>query len=274
MCFNLPMKIPRIFGYLKPHWNPFLLALLCTVLFGVTEGGIPFLLKYILDGIFTNKNEELLFWLPIFIVAFALFRAFFDFCQQYLMARVGHWIVRDLRNELNAHFLRLTPRFFVQQSIGNLVSRVTSDVVLVKGLLTDSVSSLIRDTIRVLALLVAALVLDPMLTLIAIIAFPLAVYPITRFGKKIRKLSRRGQDSIGSISNRLHESIVGNKVVKICGREEFEQARFQRENDDLTRTFIKSEKIRALTGPTNAVIFPSGTTNEISKSASRSDPSY
>lgn len=228
--------------------------MLCTVLFGVSEGGIPFLIQYILDGIFANKNESLLLWLPIIIVAFALFRAFFDFSHQYLMARIGHRIVRDLRNALNAHFLKLSPSYFVQQAIGNLLSRVTSDVMLVKTLLTDSVSSLVRDSIRVIALLTAALILDPVLTGIAFLAFPLAVYPIMRFGKRMRKLSRSGQDSIGLISNRLQESILGNKVVKICGREDFEIDRFERDNEELTRTFVKSEKVRALTGPVNEIL--------------------
>ncbi len=244
----------RILVYLSPYRKHFVLALLCMVLFGASEGAIPFVIKYILDGIFADQNRELLTLLPIVLVVFGVFRALFDFLQQFLMARIGHWIVRDIRDDVDRHILKLSPVYFVRNSVGDLLSRITSDVVLVKSLLTDSVSSVIRDTIRIIAIIIAAVALDPYLAMIALIAFPIAIYPVHRFGKKIRKLSKRGQDSIGALSTLLQETIVGNKVVKIFRREEYEGKRFQSENERLTKTFVSSEKFRALTGPVNEIV--------------------
>ena len=244
----------RLLAYLQPYKKQFGVALLCTVLFGASDGAIPFLIKYVLDGIFADQNKSLLFWLPIFLVVFAVFRALFDFGQEFLMSRVGHLIVRDIRRDLNNHILRLSPEYFFRESSGNLLARITSDVTVVKAVLTSSVASVIRDSIRILALLIAAVYLDPVLAAIAFIIFPIAIVPVYLFGRRVRKLSKRGQDYVGAISGLMQESILGNKVVKIFGREEFERNRFRAENDRLTKTFISSEKARASVGPMNEVL--------------------
>ncbi|MCB0328366.1 MAG: ATP-binding cassette domain-containing protein [Bdellovibrionales bacterium] len=243
----------RILQYLQPYTGAFLIALLCTILFGASEGGIPFIVKYILDGIFAQKNEGLLYWLPLVIVGFALFRGTFDFLQSYLLARLGHLIVKDIRNDMDQKILSLSPAFFVRERGGDILSRVTNDVVLVRTLLTDSVSAVIRDSIRVVVLLGVAFYLDALLAAIAFVAFPIAVYPVTRFAKRVRKFARRGQDGVGNLSSLLQQTIIGSKVVQVFGRESFELERFKGENSRLTDNFVKSEKIRSLTGPINEV---------------------
>ncbi len=244
----------RLLQYLKPHRRYFFGALLCMIVFGATDGVVPFLVKYILDEVFTKKNEQLLWILPAILMGFAVVRASCDFGQQFLMAAVGHRVTQDLRNHVNRHILALSPDFFVRNSSGELLSRVTSDVLLVRTLLTDSTASIIRDTLRLLALVVSCVYLDPTLSLLAVVFFPIAGLPIARIGKRMRKLSRRGQEAIGSLSALFQESLQGHRVVKIFGREDFEQERFERGNKDLTRTFVKSERVRAAAGPINEVL--------------------
>jgi subfamily B ATP-binding cassette protein MsbA len=210
--------------------------------------------KYILDEVFTKRNEHLLWILPAILMGFAVVRASCDFGQQFLMATVGHRVTQDLRNHVNRHILALSPDFFVRNSSGELLSRVTSDVLLVRTLLTDSTASIIRDTLRLLALVVSCVYLDPTLSLLAVVFFPIAGLPIARIGKRMRKLSRRGQEAIGSLSALFQESLQGHRVVKIFCREDFEQERFERGNRDLTQTFVKSERVRAAAGPINEVL--------------------
>jgi subfamily B ATP-binding cassette protein MsbA len=224
------------------------------VLYGASDGIVPFLVKHVLDGVFTEKNASLLPLIPVILIAFAFVRALTDFGQQFLMARVGHWIVRDIRNDFNSHLLKLSPDFFVSNSGAQMISGITSDVILVRTLLTDSAAAVLRDFIRVIALLVAAFYLDPVLALIAFVAFPIGIWPVYKFGRKMRKLSKQGQDAIGSLSSMLSESMVGNRVVKIFGREDFEGDRFRKENEHLTKTFVRSERIRAISGPVNEVL--------------------
>ena len=244
----------RVLHYLKAHKAGFISALACMVVFGATDGLVPFLVKYILDGVFTNRNEALLWILPAVIMGFAIVRAASDFGQQFLMARVGHRVTEDIRNDVNRHVLSLSPDFFVRHSTGELLSRVTSDVLLIRTLLTDSTATIIRDLIRLIALLGSCIYLDPTLSAIAVIFFPMAGVPIAKIGKKIRRLSKRGQDAIGELSALFQESMQGHRVVKIFCRENYEQERFEKGNHELTRTFIKSERMRAAAGPINEVL--------------------
>lgn len=244
----------RVLSYLFPYRKEFFLALFCMILFGASDGIIPFLIKQVLDGVFAEQNRTLLTLLPIALVLFAVLRATADFGQQYIMSKIGHNIVRDIRNQFHQHILKLSNDFFLSNAAAQLISKVTSDVVLVRTLLTDAIAAVLRDSIRVIALLGAALYLDSTLALIAAIVFPIGIWPVYKFGRRLRKLSRQGQDAIGAIAARMSEVILGNKIVKIFGRQAYEAARFENENQALTKTFIKSEKFRALGGPVNEVL--------------------
>ena len=244
----------RLLDYLKHHKFYFVIALICMIIFGATDGAVPFLIKYVLDKVFSAQNRNFLYLFPIVLLVISLIRAISDFGQQYLMSKVGHLIVQDLRTDMNKKFLSLDPSYFIHQSSGDLLSRVTGDVLLIRTLLTESFASVIRDSIRIVVLLISAIYLDPFLAFISVFVFPIGVLPVQKFGKKIRRLSKRGQEEIGKISDLLHESIQGNKVVKIFCREEYEIEKFTNENTKLTNTLIKSEKIKALTGPANELI--------------------
>jgi subfamily B ATP-binding cassette protein MsbA len=244
----------RVLKYLSPYTGIFLAALGCMVLYGASDGVVPFLIKNVLDKVFQAQDASLLKLILVALVVFAIVRAAADFGQQYLMSKVGHNIVRDIRNEINRHFLKLSPSYFIRHSTADLIARTTSDVLLVRGLLTDSVASIIRDTIRVLALLVSALYLDPTLALLSIVVLPFGFFPVYRISRQMRKLSRRGQQEIGSLTATMQESVMGARVVRLFGREDFEIERYEAENERLNRTFVKSEVIRALTGPVNEVL--------------------
>ncbi len=244
----------RLLVYLKPYKGLFILGMLCMIIFGATDGALPFIIKYILDEVFASKNKEFLFFLPLLLVVFAIFRGLMDFLQKYLMGLVGYNIIRDLRSKINDKLLEFSPSYFINNKSGDLLSRITSDVTLLRTLLTDSFSSLLGDSIRLISLVSAAIYLDPILGIIASIAFPLAVFPVYKIGKNVRKHSKKGQDGIGALTAMLTESILGNRVIKIFGREEFEKERFKKNNDKVNKEFIKSEQKKAITGPINEIL--------------------
>jgi subfamily B ATP-binding cassette protein MsbA len=244
----------RLSTYLSPYKKQFTLAILCMVVFGASDGVIPFLIKNILDGIFAEHNKSLLYILPIALILFALLRAISDFLQQYLMAKTGHQIVRDVRDHVSSHIINLSSDFYAYRSTADLTSRITSDVMLVRTLLTDALAAVIRDSIRLVALLISAIYMDWVLALISFLGFPIALYPVYKFARKMRKLSRVGQDAIGQLSAVMNESAVGHRVVKVFSQEKAEQARFAKVNQVVTTTFIKADRIKALTGPLNEVL--------------------
>ena len=188
------------------------------------------------------------------ILVFAVIRGVVGYLQKYESAAVGLLIVCDIRNSISSHLLRLSPSFFARHPTGTLISRMTNDTLLIRTALTEAVAALLRDTIRVVALLIAAFFLDPVLAAISFIGFPLCLFPVMKFGKKVRKLSRVGQDQFGGLTALLQEGIVGHKVVQSFAMEDAEQGRFEAENANLTKTYCRAEKFGALSGPTNEVI--------------------
>jgi len=157
----------RIYIFLKPYRVHFFFALICMALFGSSEAGIPFLIKDVLDKVFSQGSEENLYLVFTALIIFAFIRAALDFGQQFLMARIGHNIIRDIRNAMNSHILKMGADFFLTKSIGDILSRFTSDVMLVRDILTNSLASIIKDIISIIALLGYAMYLDAKLASIA-----------------------------------------------------------------------------------------------------------
>lgn len=244
----------RFIKYLAPYKLRFFFALACMVIYGVTDGVVPYILKRILDDIFGNQNKELLWGLVVFIVVFSIFRSVFGFLQRYISARVGLDVIRDIRNDIAKHILNLSPSFFDKHQTGSLVSRMTNDTIQVRSALTDAVAGLLRDSFRILGLAIAAIYLDPKLAMITLIGFPLCVLPIMKFGKKVRKHSKTGQGLFGDLASVLQESILGHKVIQAFTMEEYEAKKFAKENEKVTKVFRRAEMYSSLSNPTNEII--------------------
>ena len=244
----------RLVGYLRTHKKRISIALGAMIVFGASDGAIPLLLKHFLDEVFVSRNEERLWMLVGLVAALGVTRALFGFIQRYYSISVGLRIVEQLRNEIGGKLLTLSPKFFGSQSTGSILSRMTNDVLLVRYAITDATMGFLRDGVRLFALVCATLWLDPMLGVLAVIILPLAILPVIRFGRKVRRLSRSGQDLLGSLTSILNEIIVGHRVVQSFRMEEFERARFSDENAESTRSFIRSEKYGALSGSSNELL--------------------
>lgn len=244
----------RLWGYLVPYRRTFLGALGCMVAYGASDGVVPFLVKQVLDKVFQASDATYLYLFPVILIALSALRAAADFGQQYLMSWVGHSVVRDLRSDMNDQFLRLGPEFFIRHPSGDMLSRITGDVLLTRTLLTESLASVLRDSIRIAALAAVAIWMDPVLALIAIVFVPIGLLPIYQVSRRLRDLGRRGQDGVGALTARLQESILGSKVVKIFCNDDFERQRFGEANNALTGVFVKSDRVKALSGPINEVL--------------------
>lgn len=244
----------RLIRYVIPYKVLFVWVLVSMIIYGATDGAVPYLLKRVLDDVFGSQKEGMLYLLVTVIVVFALIRGVFGFVQKYLSAIIGLGIVRDIRNEINNKILRLSPATLQSHTTGNLISRVTNDTLQVRTALTDAVAAFLRDSVRVIALLCVSFYLDPVLAIIAFVGLPIGIFPVIRFGKKVRKLSRLGQNHFGGLTSLLQETITGHRVVQSFTQEDYEQERFTKENEKFTEAFRRAEKYGALSGPTNEVV--------------------
>ncbi len=245
----------RLLKYLRPYWWPhFTFAIVCMLLFGATNGVMPFLIRHVFDDVFTAKNMIALKLLPAIIVATFLFRAVVGFGSTYLTEYVGQRIVADIRSALNDHIQHLSLSFFNRTPSATIVSRVANDVAMVRTALTDGVASILKDSTSLVVLIAVAFYQDWFLALIAFIVFPASVLPVIRMSQRLRKFAKRGQESMGNMTMLLQESVQGNRVVKAFGMEDYEQRRFDAENQHLFRLYMKGTRIRALTNPLMEVL--------------------
>ncbi len=170
------------------------------------------------------------------------------------MDLVGQRIICDMRDELNHHIQRLSLAYFNRTPTGDVLSRVTNDVSLVRTALTDAVASVMRDTTSLIALIIVAFVKDPTLALIAFLVFPASVVPVIKLSQRLRRFSKRGQRTLGILTALLQETVQGNRVVKAFGMEEYERERFAAENRRLYRLYMKASMIKAITTPALEVL--------------------
>jgi subfamily B ATP-binding cassette protein MsbA len=243
-------KYVRLISYLKPYvWPYFVLAMLCMVAFGATDGVLPFLVQRVIDDVFTRKDQTALAYLPAVIVGIFAFRGLMNFGQSYFNDYVGLRIVNDVRNSLNRHFQTLSVSFFYRHPTGTLLTRVNSDVHLLRFAITDALASFMKDAVSLTALVVVAFMKDWVLASMAFVVFPASVLPVMRLSRKIKRFTRRGQIRTGTLTALLQESIQGNRIVKAFGMEKYEDQRFQQENWRLFKQSLRASRIKAIVAP-------------------------
>ncbi len=216
---------------------------------GATTSALAFLVKPALDEIFLNKNADMLKYIPIAIVLIYLIKGSCSYGQTVLMNFIGQRVVTDLRNDLYNHIQRQSLSFFTKNPTGILMSRITNDVNLIQGAVSEAVTSIFKDSFTLIGLIFVIFYRDWQLAMIATVVFPLTIYPIARFGKKMRKVATGTQVTMGSLTSLLQETISGTRIVKAFGMEDYEGKRFAKENEDLFKLFMKAVSIRAISSP-------------------------
>jgi len=223
--------------------------MLCMLVVGATTSALAFLVKPALDEIFLKKNSEMLMWIPIAVIAIYLTKGACNYAQTVLMSFIGQRVVADLRAELYRKIQTQSLAFFTKNPTGLLMSRVTNDVGCIQGAVSEAVTALLKDSFTLLGLVFVIFYRDWRLAIIAMFVFPLAVYPIARFGQKMRQIATRTQVTLGSLTTLLQETISGTRIVKAFGMEEYENRRFSAENERLFRLNLKAVSINALASP-------------------------
>ena len=239
----------RLIKLAKPHLPKFILAMLCMLVVGGLTSALAFLVKPVLDDIFMKKNAAMLKWIPIAVVAIYMLKGLCSYVQTILMNFIGQRVVADIRNRLYQVIQTQSMSFFTKNQTGILMSRITNDVNSMQGAVSEAVTSLLKDSFTLICLMFVIFYRDWQLALVAMVIFPVTIYPIATFGRKMRKLATRTQVTMGSLTTLLQETISGARIVKAFGREDYESSRFSRENENLLKLTLKSVSISAVSSP-------------------------
>jgi len=239
----------RLLQLAKPHASKFILAMFCMLVVGAATSALAFLVKPALDEIFFKNNSDMLMWIPVAVIVIYLIKGVCNYTQTILMSFIGQRVVADLRNNLYRRMQMQSLSFFTKNPTGILMSRITSDVGYVQGAVSEAVTSLLKDSFTLICLLFVIFYRDWQLAIIAMFVFPLTIYPIAKFGGKMRNIATRTQVTIGSLTTLLQETISGTRIVKAFNMEEYENRRFAKENEHLFKLAMKSVSVSAVSSP-------------------------
>ena len=239
----------RLLQYVFPYWKIFAASLLGTVAFAATEPAMPALMKPLLDETFVTKNPEGLVRLPLLLMLLFIVRGIASFISSYSMQWVATRVVMDLRKEMFDRLQTLPASYFENNASGNIISKFTFNVSRVMNAATDVVVTVVKDSLIIIGLLAYALYLNWRLSLVVFIIMPPTALVIRYFSKRMRRLSRSVQDSIGDITRVVQEAINGNREIKIFGGEDYEAHRFQKLNNWIRRYRMKVAVASAVTVP-------------------------
>ncbi len=224
-------------------------ALICSACVAGLTAFYPWVVQPVLDEIFISRNQTLLQLLPVAILAVALVKGLFSYWQAYLMSYVGHWLVSDIRQQLFVQIVRLPIRFHDANSSGRLVARVISDVNEMANAIPTVLKDFFQQALTFLAMVILVFYLHWQLAVTIFVILPISVFVLWKAGQRMRKLSIRGQESIGSMSSVLKEAFSGIKIVKAYTQEEKEAARFHSTNKSFRSAKLKSSRVSALSSP-------------------------
>ena len=221
----------------------------CMLVVGATTSALAFLVKPALDEIFLKRNSDMLMWIPVAVIVIYLTKGVCNYTQTILMSFIGQRVIADLRNNLYRRMQMQSLSFFTKNPTGILMSRITSDVGYVQGAVSEAVTSLLKDSFTLICLVFVIFYRDWQLAIIAMFVFPLTIYPIAKFGGKMRNIATRTQVTMGSLTTLLQETISGTRIVKAFSMEEYESRRFAKENEHLFKLAMKSVSVSAVSSP-------------------------
>jgi subfamily B ATP-binding cassette protein MsbA len=270
----------RLLGYMRPYLLQMVMAAMALALAGAIMAAIVATLKPLVNEVLLATPgapvepdsddldivkqiyeqlplEEWSAWLrdrafikvPLLLIAIFFVRGLLLYCGQYLTVKVGAAVIKDLRSELYDKLIFQSLGFFHANQTGLVLSRVLNDVQRIQRVSTMVLADLVRVGAMAPCMLIVVLVYDWRMSLFALIVIPFFAYPVARLGRRLRKASRRSQESTAELANLLKETVTGIKVVQSFAMEEFEVGRFRAALGRIFGADLQAGRAMALSEP-------------------------
>ena len=244
---SLVMRLVR--DYLHPYRLKLTGAIICMVLAAASQPLLAWLMEPVVRDVFMNRDQTMLVLVPVAIMSIMIVGGAANFGQSVLMNWVGLRIVADLQNRVFSHLIHLDLAFFRRIPSGNLIAHLTSDAYLIRQATSSTLTSLVKDLLTVVFLVALMFYENWRLACVVFFVFPMAAWPISRLGKRMRQVITVTQGEVGSFTNLLSETFQGVRHVKAYGMEAHESMRAERRVERLFDLYMKATRTRALTTP-------------------------
>jgi subfamily B ATP-binding cassette protein MsbA len=269
----------KMLGYLKPYLGLLVLTAFLSVFIVASESLSLWFSGSLVNSIFnpqtnivvkpsfsvTHINDFLKYWTYTFVkrdnvfdslklvclcvVVFFLIKNVFSYIKALVMNSLNLSVIRDLRNTLHAHALKLPVTFYDRNRSGHIVSLSLNDITAINFSMTSTFDKVLTDPLRIIFFVSALFIISLKLTLLALIVIPLLAIVISEIGKTVRRRSKRTFESVEGLTSVLHESVSCIRVVKMFNMNEFEVKRFKKENDKYVRANFRAAIFASLSSP-------------------------
>ena len=239
----------RFYPYIKDYYFFFFCAICASALTAGCTASATYLVKPVLDKIFTEKDAAMLTMLPMLFIAAYFGKSVGAYAQGFFVNYIGLDIVRRIREDVLAHMLRLDLEFFNKMRKGELIARLTNDIGLVRAAVSNYFADFVREGFTIIGLLCVVIYQNPRLAFYSLIVVPVAVVPILIIIRHIKRISRKTQAKNADITSKLAEVFNNTEIIKANNGEQIELEHYKRENLHFFKLGIKSTLIGGLNGP-------------------------
>ena len=235
--------------HVRPHWRRIAGAIVCMALAAAATAANAWLMEPVLDKVFVERRTEMLYIIPLAVVAAAMVKGFSSYGQGVLLNHVGQRIISDLQVKLFDQAVRADLAFFNENPAAKLGMRLTHDVFLMRQAITQSLVGISKDALTVVFLVALMFWQDWQLALIAFFVFPAAVFPVLRLGKRMRKISGNTQIELGALMATIDEAFQGIRHVKAYRMEAQETAKARGIVENVFELVRKNTRTRSASHP-------------------------
>ena len=240
--------------YIRPFKGQVLIALFWMVVSAAMTGVFAWIIGPVMDKVMVPNNQGYVYPIAGFLFVCMVLRGVSTYLHTVQMAKVGHSMVANIQGDLFKHMMALDLKFFNDNQSGSLVSRVISDVQVMRAALTDSLTGIGKNIVTLVILVSVMFYRDWVLALIAFTIFPLVGLYVAKLGRKLRNISNRTQSAISVMTAGLSQTFQAVRQVRAFGREAYEVKRSNKTLNEVRDLNIKSTKVSNLSTPINDVL--------------------
>lgn len=232
-------EVSRIAVYVRPYWWQLSVATLGLIFGGLIGLVSPQVIRLMLDAAFQARDTTKLNYYVVLLFCLYALQAGLSFARAFLFAQVGERVVTDIRCQLYKHLLCQPVQFFAEKRVGELTSRLSSDVSIIQTVATTSIVELLRQGMVFVGGIVVISIANPRLTVVMLSVLPVMVISAVIFGRYLRRLSTKVQDALAEANGVLDETLSGIRIVQSFVRESYEISRYKQSIEGALKIAIK-----------------------------------
>ena len=243
-----------IIDHVAPYKKQVFLAIFFMVIVASCTAAIVRLVKPAIDEVFVAHDSDMLVIIPLAMFCVYSLKGIAEYFQSYLIKYIGQQILTNMQMLMYKHLLFADLLFIQSQSSGRLISRFTNDIVLMRGAVSNMLVGCAKHFLSVLFLIVVMFSLDPYLSAVIFLVFPVAIIPIQKLGRKMRYATGEAQEELSNFTAKLDETFYSIEAIKSFCTEEIEANRAKKITNKILNFYKKAAKFDSLTSPVMEIL--------------------